>query len=298
MVRPRLVEEGVPIGSTDYSSIPNVSMDTDSPEKQQAATLQRPLNSQQSSLLQASGGRVAQGRRHKTSITIGGEMNDPSWDDIDEDWNNDDEMPQPSTTRMPRATPVPAPIQPPRPIARPTTHEIGADNRVLEKMEGVERHDDDDAPLIVMDGANLCYAYAKVLGGSNQPNLHALQVAVEYFQGLRLSIVLPAGWWHKPELHNFAHASLLVPAPATDDDDAYAICIARRSRHGFVLSNDHFRDAQQRDVSLIDWLHSHRISYAFGDTGAWNDHGESQLDLVPNPRHALVAWWEGQKRQH
>jgi hypothetical protein len=78
----------------------------------------------------------------------------------------------------------------------------------------------------------------------------------------------------------------------------------------FVLSNDLYRDAAARDETghLQDWLKygsrtSHpadhrssnandvpgRISFAFCDLGSMDDHGDKQLDFVPNPRHPLVV---------
>lgn len=118
---------------------------------------------------------------------------------------------------------------------------------------------------------------------------------------------------------------LLVAAPPTDDDDAYALTIAQREQSrskqrrnnegpGFVLSNDMFRDAMDRDGTgqLRQWLKEGdgtpttvtsatepacikgpgRISFAFCDMGTMDDHGDHILDLVPNPRHPLVAWAE------
>lgn len=110
---------------------------------------------------------------------------------------------------------------------------------------------------------------------------------------------------------------LLVASPPTDDDDAYALTIARREEQrslkrpppqtgegpGFVLSNDLFRDAQQRDDSgtLKEWLTNGRqkstigpgrISYTFGDMGTMNDRGEHVFDFLPNPRHPLINWME------
>lgn len=71
----------------------------------------------------------------------------------------------------------------------------------------------------------------------------------------------------------------------------------------FILSNDLFRDAMERDASgeLRAWLKSgdapspgdhqfpRRISYSFCDLGSMNRYGDEQLDFVPNPRHPLVA---------
>jgi hypothetical protein len=93
---------------------------------------------------------------------------------------------------------------------------------------------------------------------------------------------------------------LLVAAPPRDDDDAYALTIARRENMramqrgeggGFVLSNDMFRDAMARDAELEHWLKGGwgRISFAFCDLGTSNDYGERELDFIPNPRHPLVS---------
>ena len=89
---------------------------------------------------------------------------------------------------------------------------------------------------------------------------------------------------------------------------------SRHHPHGlaYVLSNDLFRDAQQRQEEdggapqlLKQWLEEGysaatgpgRISYAFGDLGRLDDHGDPVLDLLPNPRHPLVAWVEQQQQQ-
>ena len=110
---------------------------------------------------------------------------------------------------------------------------------------------------------------------------------------------------------------LIVSSPAADDDDAYALTIARREEGrslrrngqgpGFILSNDMFRDAQARDSSgiLKHWLNvgrdetvgPGRISYSFADMGTWNFHGERELDFVPNPRHPLVVHIENMSLQ-
>ena len=213
-------------------------------------------------------------------------------------------------------------------------------------MEGVEDHGTKQ-PLVVLDGANVAYAYAAAMAGMDhsssltqastmnkaEPDSRGIQVATQYFRdvGLRVLVVLPASWFRrKPRpgdsnqtnammetpqleiLHDLKAQGLLVSSPPTDDDDAYAILIARREQAranqrngegpGFVLSNDMFRDAQRRDPtgSLKDWLNNGvnptqgpgRISYAFGDMGNIDDHGDKELDFVPNPRHPLVQWVE------
>ncbi|GKY98697.1 hypothetical protein MPSEU_000826000 [Mayamaea pseudoterrestris] len=171
-----------------------------------------------------------------------------------------------------------------------------------------------------------------------QPNVKGILVASEYFVGanMRVLIVLPQSWLRTrtiasngsviyeqpvmPGLEELQRQHIIVAAPPTDDDDAYAITIARRETmrvnhhhhdsmqgHGYVLSNDLFRDACARDDTkqLQEWL-THglsdgtgagRISYAFCDIGNRDDYGDLQLDLVPNPRHPLVAHIETQRLQ-
>ena len=241
------------------------------------------------------------------------------------------------------------------PHARPprrTHYEIGADTRPVDRMEGVEDHSI-KPPLVVMDGANIAYAYGAALQGNHiqskpLPDARGIHVACQYFAlaDLRILVVLPSSWFRnvtrahtnddlelKETVRQLDQAGYLVPAPPTDDDDAYALTIAQRENArsltsplhgpGYVLSNDLFRDAQSRDVSgeLGVWLNQGnpsaaatasslaravdqdrphgpgRISYTFCDMGAMDDRGCKQLDFVPNPRHPLVAWVESHHRQ-
>ena len=129
----------------------------------------------------------------------------------------------------------------------------------------------------------------------------------------------------------------LCLSPPTDDDDAYAITIARKEdkkaknrrmevqnsslnetkdaqalEGAFVLSNDMFRDAMDRDNSgeLREWLCDHRsgkdidkngtflsgrISFSFCNVGSIDDYGDPVLDFLPNPRHQLIATIEKNK---
>mmetsp|Transcript_18925 Transcript_18925/g.31322 ORF Transcript_18925/g.31322 Transcript_18925/m.31322 type:complete len:468 (-) Transcript_18925:207-1610(-) len=196
----------------------------------------------------------------------------------------------------------------------------------IERMEGVISLDAKE-PLVVMDGANVAYAYADAMaaaspgGGKREPDYRGLQVAAKHFMsaGVRVLIVLPAPWFRvKPAagdmnkdnalmltekveaLKDLKEQGLLVAAPPRDDDDAYALTIARREKMraeqrgaggGFVLSNDFFRDAMARDPDLEQWLKGEwgRISFAFCDLGTTNDFGARELDFIPNPRHPLVS---------
>ena len=232
------------------------------------------------------------------------------------------------------------------------------------KMEGVIDQSQ-KVPLVVLDGANVAYAYATALvnlhrnGGSLQaaaanttakvqPDPMGIQVAANYFLSaeLRVLVVLPAPWFRskpRPDDANRGNAKmetesfdilqglkakgLLVESPPADDDDAYALTIAQREyarshqRHGegtgYVLSNDMFRDAMDRDQSgnLRQWLTKGgagtsiskelakihgpgRIGFTFADMGTMDDHGDRVLDFVPNPRHPLVAWVEQHHRSN
>jgi hypothetical protein len=227
----------------------------------------------------------------------------------------------------------------------------------IERMEGVITLDAKE-PLVVMDGANVAYAYADSLAATapgvnrrGEPDYRGLLVASRYFQsvGVRVLIVLPAPWFRiKPNAgdHNQGRLALLVyslslkcdlirtvlgnalmmtekvealkklkddgllvAAPPRDDDDAYALTIARREHQrctekgeggGYVLSNDMFRDAMARDTHVEKWLQQEwgRISFAFCDLGTKDDHGDTELDFIPNPRHPLVTEVERQRHAH
>ncbi len=219
------------------------------------------------------------------------------------------------------------------------------DDRPIEQMEGVIDQGS-KMPLVVLDGANVAYAYAGVMEGKNnssleavssknklEPDVRGIQIATQFFldAGVRALVVLPQYWFRENSNNRSANSltqkleilgdlkakGLIVASPPTDDDDAYALTISRReemrSRRpprngegpGFVLSNDLFRDAQERDSpngTLKEWLTKGRnadvgpgrISYTFGDMGSMNDRGERVLDFIPNPRHPLIIWMESQ----
>jgi hypothetical protein len=227
-----------------------------------------------------------------------------------------------------------------------TVHNYDVDVQHVQRMEGVEDMGM-KMPLLVIDGANVAHHYAQAMSGLQnssltvaqhgkpEPDVQGIKVATDYFLlgGVRVLVVLPQYWFRtKPRpgdvmgtnatmetpqieiLNDLKARGLIVSSPPTDDDDAYALTIARKEETrslskrngegpGFVLSNDLFRDAQGRDHSgtLKDWLNngrhdsvgSGRISYTFGDMGTMDDRGERILDFIPNPRHPLVIWMEG-----
>jgi len=243
-------------------------------------------------------------------------------------------------------------VERPLTLTTRTSYTVGATSQqnqstslLPDKMEGVQDHGVKPA-LCVLDGANVAHHYAQARVGVNsvtnatqrpEPDVTGILVATEYFQavGLRVLIVLPQYWFRSKNqrtgsssgqwsdalvkatqldiLDSLLSKGLIVSSPPADDDDAYALTIARREEGrslrrqgqgpGFVVSNDFFRDAQARDTTgiLMGWLKSGRhesigpgrISYTFCDMGTMNDHGERILDFVPNPRHPLVIWSEG-----
>jgi hypothetical protein len=77
----------------------------------------------------------------------------------------------------------------------------------VERMEGVEHHGL-KGPLVVMDGANIAYAYADALSGfqqgsSSEPDARGIQVAAQYFlaTNVRVLVVIPAPWFRaKPRV--------------------------------------------------------------------------------------------------
>jgi hypothetical protein len=249
-------------------------------------------------------------------------------------------------TSQQQHTPAPpcrrsSPYTPPSSVTQ-THYEVGADYRPTSRMEGVEDHSL-PLPLVVIDGANVAYAYSHARqehvhqAGKMEPDVRGLSVACSYFRSLRARVVLPASFVRaKPRptdpsrpnafyetdrfeiLQQLSQQGKLVTSPPTDDDDAYALTIAQRenlrarqTRQGqapaFVLSNDLFRDAQDRDASgeLKEWLVKGdrpetgpgRISYTFVDLGLKDDYGDPIFDIVPNPRHPLIAWVEDNARK-
>jgi hypothetical protein len=84
-----------------------------------------------------------------------------------------------------------------------TTSEEDFQN-LAERMEGVISLDAKE-PLVVMDGANVAYAYADAMASAGttinkpEPDCRGLQVAANYFMqsGIRVLIVLPAPWFRQ-----------------------------------------------------------------------------------------------------
>ena len=179
----------------------------------------------------------------------------------------------------------------------------------------INQASDSSAPLVVLDGANVAYDFAETMKPSLQkrePDPKGIRLAIEYFlkNNCRVVAVVPRSWYQlKPrpgdhyhlknrgsaesdakmlteeveELRLLRSQGLLVACPPGDDDDAYAIGLARRETDrvleqqlneehddesmsmeegddesftvslpstvfgGYVVSNDFYNDAIRRD---------------------------------------------------
>jgi Zc3h12a-like Ribonuclease NYN domain len=363
MARPRLVEEGVPIGSTlgIYGDREDDDDDQEMMEledrhhhvdknrvalqhDEDVAARRPPLDS---SLMRAVGGEIhIQPKRPRpTNRTVIGGGTATSAEEVDHYYKPpSSSSPSPAsssahhhssyhhTNSWTHRDDRPSAPSPPPPcsaaiIYHPTKKriEIGQEQEDVARMEGVEDLSLKQ-PLVVLDGANVAYGYN--LTEKGPPNIRGILVAVQYWlqHHIRVLVVLPQPWFHND--HDMAQLlavlpspSLLVAAPSRDDDDAYALQIAMRENAralarsrtsgrleglAYVISNDMFRDAQVRDSSgrLTEWLNNTeegslgkgRISYTFANMGRLDDHGDVELDYLPNPRHPLVAWAEQQQQ--
>ena len=99
-------------------------------------------------------------------------------------------------------------------VFHPTTDEDF--QNLAERMEGVISLDAKE-PLVVMDGANVAYAYADAMASAGttnnkpEPDCRGLQVAANYFlqSGIRVLIVLPAPWFRlKPRAGDTSSGTL------------------------------------------------------------------------------------------
>ncbi|KAL7529325.1 hypothetical protein ACHAXR_002905 [Thalassiosira sp. AJA248-18] len=168
------------------------------------------------------------------------------------------------------------------------------------------------SPLVVLDAANIAYNYAESSNPAQQnqrrqPDPRGIRLAIDYFlkYHCRVQAVVPISWYRlKPnsadhyhlqnrgrgdsdakmvteeveELRNLRQQGFLVACPPGDDDDAYALALARREEDrlmeqnrmqrdesmgmeedspqnlpasvlgGYVVSNDFFQDAIRRDA--------------------------------------------------
>jgi len=138
-------------------------------------------------------------------------------------------------------------------------------------------------PIVIMDGANVAYAYAQATGtpstslnatscnkNSVEPNFLGIEIAVSFFlkAGCRVQVVVPQYFLRrKPRDGNNHSANALAPSPQldilnklrdqnilccsppTDDDDSYCIAIARRIDAKFC--------ARRKESSLSSYAQTH-----------------------------------------
>lgn len=138
-------------------------------------------------------------------------------------------------------------------------------------------------PIVIMDGANVAYAYAQATGtnstslnttsydkNSIEPNFLGIEIAVSYFMraGCRVQVVVPQ-YFHrrKPRggnnhsanalaaspqldiLNKLKDQNILCCSPPADDDDSYSIAIARRIDAKFC--------ERRKGSSLSTYAHTH-----------------------------------------
>lgn len=161
--------------------------------------------------------------------------------------------------------------------ARPTRIEIGADTRVLERMEGVQDHGY-KSPMVVLDGANIAYAYSQALFGNSTntkliPNAVGIHIVCQYLEriNIRIVVVLKRSYYNTNHQHSdwfqlienyLLPKNMLLLAPSSDDDDAYCLSVAQIENkkqsirpiemgpgYAYIISNDLYRDAQARSTT-------------------------------------------------
>jgi hypothetical protein len=159
-----------------------------------------------------------------------------------------------------------------------------------------ESPEDRDCLLVVLDGANIGYAF-----GNGVFIGRGLEIAIKYFTelGIQVRAFLPAHIVKsKPRdgtrgngnmetedseiIQQLVSEALLTVVPAGDNDDEYIIEYARE-HNGFVVSNDffadHVRSMEIRSIkqSIYHWIADNRCGFTFvGD------------EFMPNPGSRLA----------
>lgn len=95
------------------------------------------------------------------------------------------------------------------------THHYEQQETTVERMQGVEHHGS-KGPLVVMDGANVSYAYADAMlgfqhGARTEPDARGIQIAANYFLSMdvRVLVVIPAPWFRvKPRAGDESHGKI------------------------------------------------------------------------------------------
>ena len=148
--------------------------------------------------------------------------------------------------------------------------------------------DTSNRPLVVLDAANIGWAYGK----GERFDVTGVESALSFLGQYNVSIgaFLPAGYLRKKpqeggnlqnalmrtdeweRINQLVQRGVLTLVPSGDDDDVYALSYAR-SNEGYIVSNDwfdnHVKGLELAVVrqSMTSWLAENRCSYAFGPNG-------------------------------
>ena len=227
--RPRLVEEGTPL----YGDVNDHSMDE--AERAASSHSQNPLHYrdayqhvpsrhahetplQGTSLSRAAGGPIrSRPARISTRLTIDNdEINAATHDDHHDAMAWTPPSPRKASPLKMRLV-VGGEAEPNHHVQQSHHHHHhssswDAHHHHVERMEGVEHHGV-KGPLVVMDGANIAYAYADAIAGyqgSHEPDSRGIRVAANYFLSVdvRVLVVIPAPWFrNKPRAGDSAHGT-------------------------------------------------------------------------------------------
>jgi hypothetical protein len=185
-------------------------------------------------------------------------------------------------------------------------------------MEGVQDHSI-KTPLIVLDGANVAYAYSQTAhaaeyqhqnnsrGAKIEPDATGIRVACDYFlkADMRVMVVLPAPWFRsKPRPGDASHgnssmltdqlevlqelqqAGNVLAAPPSDDDDAYALTIAQRENVRAAS-----RNGQGPGYVLSnDMFRDAQARDPTGQVRAWLTTGHTRIPALDASRLPFVTW--------
>mmetsp|Transcript_50066 Transcript_50066/g.57807 ORF Transcript_50066/g.57807 Transcript_50066/m.57807 type:complete len:285 (-) Transcript_50066:107-961(-) len=193
----------------------------------------------------------------------------------------------------------------------------------IEQMEGVIDQGT-KMPLVVLDGANVAYAYATAMSeylnnntnnnnnskkkATLEPDVRGIQIAMEFFatHHVRTLAVLPQYWFRSSHsipttstsstrnnettklkiLQELKSQGLLVASPPTDDDDAYALTIARREEQRSLLKKTGSDTHHNRNGEGPGFVLSNDL---FRDAQHRDDTGTLQAWLVNGRKNSTIG---------
>jgi hypothetical protein len=145
-----------------------------------------------------------------------------------------------------------------------------------------ERPIDKSKPLVVLDGANIGWAY-----GDTSFYVQGLKIALDHLSTFPLNVVtfIPSAFLRRrprdgskgnacmqtddwTELQSLVRSGAVTVVPAGDHDDVYILHYAR-TNNGFVISNDFYADHIKKiddesiRTSMTLWLAENRCGYTF-----------------------------------